>query len=123
MKSTPKITKLIPGFLVDVCVFSHHFLDGIIRLSVYYVLDRFESHFGSFLAACGFHLEHFGRSWSRCGRVIVDTLGLSGRPLTSNWVHEGVAGGQHGVGWRSNFQLLEFGLPPRRLSSIYKAYF
>ena len=64
--------------------------------SFYDVLDRFESHFGSVLAACGLHLEHFGRSWSRCGCVIgslVDTLGLPGRPLTSNWGHEGVAGG------------------------------
>ena len=96
MKQTQKFTKLIPGFLVDVCVFSHHFLDGIMCFSFYDVLDRFESHFGSVLAACGLHLEHFGRSWSRCVCVIgslVDTLGLPGRPLTSNWGHEGVAGG------------------------------
>ena len=93
---TPKFTKLVFGFLDDFCVFSHHFLDGIMCFLFYNVLGRFESHFGSFLAACGLHLEHFERSWRRCGRVIgslVDTLGLPGRHLTSNWGHEGVAGG------------------------------
>ena len=88
MKLTAKFTKLAPGFLIVFVNFRIIFCMELCASHFTTFLNRFASHFGSFLGACGLHLEHFGRSWSRCGRVIgslVDTLGLPGRPVTSNW--------------------------------------
>ena len=130
-------TEVIPQILTNIHIFSVDFLSTSIPFSglifEHLFWSRFEQIwvtlwrvFGSIWASFG----AFGWRLTGCRHVLgslVDALAPRGRPLTSNWCHQGLTvgspWGRQGVKSLSNLQLLQFGLPPGWLSSISRPYF